>query len=155
MLRNLTTSNRFLLSRYGLAQTRSMSILVDCSKVHVKPDAYGGAGAFAACDIKAGELVEKGIVRVLKNVDGNENPYIFTWSDEIPNKTWANGSGASTFYNTGTEEQSNTHMERDFKNNSFVITATRDIKKGEELLHVYKSKSWRTCFKDDLNDQTE
>ena len=38
-------------------------------------------------------------------------------------------------------------MERDFVNNSFVITATKDIRKNEELLHVYKSKGWRTCFK--------
>eukprot|EP01048_Picozoa_sp_COSAG05_P014691 COSAG05_NODE_1687_length_4280_cov_15.580244_2_plen_135_part_00 len=48
--------------------------LVDCSKVFVKNDAYGGAGAFAACDIAKGDMVEKGIVRVLTNIDGNENP---------------------------------------------------------------------------------
>mmetsp|Transcript_33650 Transcript_33650/g.71811 ORF Transcript_33650/g.71811 Transcript_33650/m.71811 type:complete len:156 (-) Transcript_33650:379-846(-) len=121
--------------------------LVDCSKVEVHADEYGGAGAFAACDIRQGQEVERGIVRVLTNVDGNENPYVFTWSDEIPNVTWATGSGASTFYNTGTDEESNTHMERDFRANTFVITATRDIYMGEELLHVYKSKAWRTCFK--------
>jgi len=28
-----------------------------------------------------------------------------------------------------------------------VIKATQDIKAGQELLHVYKSKMWRTCFK--------
>ena len=106
----------------------------------------GGAGAFAVCDIKQGEIVEKGIVRVLTNCDGNENPYVFTWSDERPNKTWAIGSGCSTFYNTAEEADANTHMERDFTNNSFVITATKDIAKGDELLHVYKSKKWRTCF---------
>ena len=33
--------------------------------------------------------------------------------------------------------------ERDFANNSFVINATKDIKAGDELLHVYKSKGWR------------
>ena len=102
--------------------------------------------AFATTAIKAGELVEKGIVRVLTNVDGNENPYVFTWSDTIPNTTWACGSGCSTFYNTAEAEKANTHMERDFENCSFVITATKDIAQGEELLHVYKSKGWRTCF---------
>jgi len=40
------------------------------------------------------------------------------------------------------------HMERDFANCSFVITATKDIAEGEELLHVYKSKGWRTCFQE-------
>ena len=39
------------------------------------PLRYGGAGAFATVDIKKGELVEKGIVRVLTNCDGHENPY--------------------------------------------------------------------------------
>lgn len=78
--------------------------LVDCSRVMVKNDAYGGAGAFATVDIASGSLVESGIVRVLTNCDGNENPYVFTWSDVLPNTTWAIGSGCSTFYNTCEEE---------------------------------------------------
>ena len=65
--------------------------LIDASRVYVKADAYGGAGAYAAAAIPAGSLVEKGIVRVLTNVDGNENPYVFTWSDVLPNTTWACG----------------------------------------------------------------
>jgi hypothetical protein len=64
----------------------------------------------AACDIVKGDVVEYGIVRVLTNCDGNENPYVFTWSDQVPNTTWATGSGASTYYNTGPEESANTHM---------------------------------------------
>ena len=130
---------------YGVG-ARAISNLVDCSRVVVKPDAHGGAGAFAAVDIEAGGLVESGIVRVLTNVDGNENPYVFTWSDERPNHTWATGSGCSMFYNTS--ESPNTHMERDFDASSFKITATRDIKQGEELLHTYKSLQWRKCFAD-------
>lgn len=44
-------------------------------------------GAFAACDIKEGELVEKGLMRRLpEGFDGNTCPYIFTWSTERPNK---------------------------------------------------------------------
>ena len=85
--------------------------LMDCSKVRVKADKWGGAGAFAACDIAKGEVVERGIVRVLTNCDGNENPYVFTWSDDMPNTTWAAGSGASTYYNTCADEKlANTHM---------------------------------------------
>ena len=38
-------------------------------------------------------------------------------------------------------------MVRDFAKNSFVIKATRDIPAHAELLHVYKSKKWRACFK--------
>ena len=44
-------------------------------------------GAFAAVDIKEGELVEKGLMRRLpEGFDGNTCPYIFTWSTERPNK---------------------------------------------------------------------
>ena len=121
--------------------------LVDSSRVYVKNDEYGGAGCFASVDMAAGAEVERGIVRVLTNCDGNENPYVFTWSDELPNTTWALGSGCSTFYNTTEEGSANTHMIRDFANKSFSIVATRDLKAHDELLHVYKSKKWRTCFK--------
>ena len=43
-------------------------------------------------------------------------------------------------------------MERDFANNSFVITATKDIAAHAELVHVYKSKKWRACFQE-LNNE--
>lgn len=125
--------------------------LVDCSRVFVKNDSYGGAGAFATCNIRNGELVEKGIVRRLTNVDGNENPYVFTWSDVVPSPTWAVGSGCSTFYNTAAEDKANTHMKRIYDEDRFEIYATKEIAAGEELLHVYKSKKWRQCFKP-LND---
>ena len=39
-------------------------------------------------------------------------------------------------------------MIRDFEHSSFRIIATKDIKAGDELLHVYKSKGWRECFSD-------
>ena len=84
---------------------------VDCSKVYVDtssfstPDNYFD-GAFAKVDIKKGELVEKGIVRRLsdsnnKSFDGQKNAFVFTWSDDKPNYTWAIGSGCLTFYNSG------------------------------------------------------
>lgn len=118
--------------------------VMDMSKVFVKKDSYGGAGAFALVDIKEGEFIEKGIVRLLP-LDGNINPFVFTWSEGEPRK-WATGSGASIFYNMC--EDPNTHMVRDFKKNSWEIFATRDIKKGEELTHVYISATWRKCFED-------
>lgn len=119
--------------------------LVDMAKVYVKPDAYGGAGAYARLPIKKGELVEKGIVRVHEGLDGNKCPFVFTWSEEEPRK-WASGSGASVFYNMS--EDPNTHMTRDFAANTFEILATRDIAQDEELTHVYISATWRECFAD-------
>jgi hypothetical protein len=37
--------------------------------------------------LASGELVEKGIMRRLpEGFDGNQSPYVFTWSNERPNK---------------------------------------------------------------------
>lgn len=118
--------------------------LVDASKVLINPDKFGGAGAFARKAIKKGELVERGIVRVLP-VDGNVEPFVFTWSEGEPRK-WAHGSGASIFYNMS--ENPNTHMTRDFAKGTWKIHALRDVAEGEELTHVYISSTWRTCFAD-------
>lgn len=109
-------------------------------------------GAFAAVDIKKDELIEAGVVRRLPDgFDGNSCPYIFTWSTERPNKTWAMASGCAPYYNTCKEGTSNTRMVRDFEKDDFEIFANEDIKAGDELLHTYISLKWRTCFSD-LND---
>jgi predicted aldo/keto reductase-like oxidoreductase len=120
---------------------------VDSSKIYVKPDAYGGMGAFALEPFKKGDLIEKGIVRVLSpyGLDGNEAPFVFTWSDDEPRK-FAAGSGASIFYNMS--EEPNVHMTRYYDDDRFEMHATRDIAKDEELTHVYISSLWRKCFVD-------
>jgi len=119
----------------------SVKGLVDFDQVYVQEDKYGGAGVFARCDIKKGALVEKGIVRECK-VQG-ESPFVFTWSEGEPRK-WAAGSGASIFYNMSANP--NTHMTRQFDKHTFQMHALRDIKKDEELTHVYISATWRKCF---------
>ena len=96
-----------------------------------------------------GELVEKGVMRRLPDgFDGNTCPYIFTWSEERPNKVWGMGSGCSAFYNTAKEGTANTRMVRYYDEDRFEIFATRDIEPDEELLHTYVSLTWRTCFAD-------
>ncbi len=103
----------------------------------------GGAGVYAACDIGEGELVELGIVRRLPTgFDGNQSPYVFTWSHD--RTQWAIGSGCSTFYNCSTDP--NTKMVRNFETDTFEIHALRAIRRGEELTHTYESLSWRACF---------
>lgn len=122
-----------------------------CSNVYVKESSLSNTdnvfdGAFANKSFKKGEIIEYGIVRILPdNFDGNKSPYVFTWSDEIPNKRWAMASGCAPFYNTSIKDK-NVNMERDFINNTFKIIADRDIQKDEELLHTYKSLQWRECF---------
>lgn len=129
---------------------------VDCSKVYVDTSTYSTKdnlfdGAFAKVDIKKGELVEKGLMRRLsdnqnKSFDGNKNPFVFTWSDDIPNYTWAFASGCASFYNSGLPENTNTQMKRFFEEDRFEIYATKDIKAGDELTHTYKSLEWREVF---------
>lgn len=109
-------------------------------------------GAFAAVDFKAGDLIEKGVVRRLPDgFDGHTCQFIFTWSTARPNKTWAMASGCAPYYNTCKEGTSNTKMVRDFENDTFEIFAVNDIPKDEELLHTYISLGWRKCFSE-LND---
>eukprot|EP00929_Paragymnodinium_shiwhaense_P020038 TRINITY_DN13485_c0_g1_i1.p2 TRINITY_DN13485_c0_g1~~TRINITY_DN13485_c0_g1_i1.p2 ORF type:complete len:177 (-),score=34.11 TRINITY_DN13485_c0_g1_i1:269-799(-) len=121
--------------------------LIDCSKVYVKKDQWGGAGAFAAEAIKKGELVERGIVRRLP-VDGNESQYVFTWSEGDSRDVWASGSGCSVFYNANIDGGENTEMHRYIAEDKFEIFAIKDIEKDEELTHLYKSIEWRNCFKE-------
>jgi len=129
---------------------------VDCHKVIVSQSSYSTEdnvfdGAFAIYDIAEGELVEKGIVRRLsdkdnRGFDGMNHSMVFTWSDDIPNDTWAFASGCATFYNTGLPGDCNTRMVRYFDEDRFEIFATKPIKAGDELTHTYKSLSWRTVF---------
>ena len=104
-----------------------MDGLVQCGKVFVAESSNKGVGAFAACAIREGEVVERGIVRRLPSTfDGNSSPYVFTWSED--RTVWAIGSGCSTFYNCS--ETPNTEMKRDFKNDTFEVIALRAISKG-------------------------
>ena len=125
---------------------------VDCSSVYVSDSLFSTPenlfdGAFSSKDIQKGSMVEYGVMRRLgKTFTGMNNPYVFTWSDDIPNNTWAFASGCATFYNSDTEEKSNTRMLRYFDEDRFEIYATKDIKKGDELTHTYKSLEWRTVF---------
>lgn len=123
---------------------------VNCHNVSVRQSTVcEGHGVFANKDFSEGEVVETGIAKVLNNCDGHENPVLFTWSDQIPNKTWATCSGCAPFYNS--TKTPNCQMERDFVNNTFMIKAVCPIKKGEELFHTYRSLEWRECFSDIKN----
>ncbi len=137
---------------------------VDCSKVFVDTSTFSTYNnvfdcVFAKVDIKKGELVEKGLMCILSNnskvFNGYKNPYVFTWSDDKPNYTWAIGSGCSTFYNTSLDSQVNVKMIRYFKEHRFEIYAIKDIKAGDELTHRYKSLGWCNIFTSLYNNLLE
>ena len=120
-----------------------MNTLIECSKVSVRQSNIknAGLGAFANTFIKKDEIVEYGLVRLV-DCDGHNNPYLFTWSED---KTkWGYASGCATFYNSKID--SNTCIIRDFEKLKYKIIAKKDIQKGEELTHTYRSLKWRKCF---------
>lgn len=125
-------------------EEREQMGLVNCSKVYVSKSQYG-LGVFARQAIKAGEIIETGLMVRLVNVDGNENPHLFTWSDD--RKTWASGSGCLPYYNH-TSTKPNMKKIGDLKADTMVVVALRDIEKDEELVSTYYSAAWRKCFAD-------
>jgi len=119
-----------------------MNKIIDCNKVYIDKCEYG-YGVFAKNNIKKDEIIEKGIVTILNEVDGNINPHLFTWSDD--RKVWACGSGCLPFYNYS--DNPNILKIGDLKKNTLNVVALTDIKKGEQLKNTYMSKKWRKCFK--------
>lgn len=119
--------------------------MIDCSNVRVGQSQHG-YGCFARKPFKAGDVIERGLMYRLVNVDGNENPHLFTWSDD--RKTWASGSGCLPYYNHSFNP--NIKKVGDLKHDTMTIVALRDIAKGEELCNFYMSSPWRKCFKDQL-----
>lgn len=128
---------------YNETERKSMG-LVNCSKVYVSKTVYG-LGVFAHNHIKSGEIIETGLMYRLVNVDGNENPHLFTWSDD--RKTWAAGSGCLPYYNH-TSGEPNMKKIGDLPNDTMVVVALKDIERDEELFSQYYSASWRKCFSD-------
>ncbi len=125
-------------------EERNAMGLVNCSKVYVDKSQYG-YGVFAKKDLVQGEIIETGLMMRMNNVDGNENPHLFTWSDD--RKTWAAGSGCLPYYNH-TSGEPNMKKHGDLIGDTMVVVALRDIKAGEELVSQYYSASWRKCFSD-------
>jgi hypothetical protein len=111
-----------------------------CNSVYTK-ETENGHAVFANHDIKKGELIERGLARIVP-LDGNDCPYCFTWSED--RTKWALCSGYATFYNTS--KTANTVMNRDFEKYTFEIYAKTDISKHTELTHTYRSLGWRKCF---------
>ena len=117
--------------------------LVECDKIIVKETEDKGLGAFTKVKILKDFLVEKGVIRRI-DYDGNQNPYLFTWS--VDKDVWGFASGCATFYNTSLEP--NCKLIRHYDTDTFEIYALRDIEANEELTHKYQSLEWRECFKE-------
>ncbi len=118
-----------------------MNKYIDCTKVYIDRSEHG-LGCFAKNDIKKDEIIENGIMMIINGVDGNDNPHLFTWSDD--RKVWAAASGCLPFYNHS--ENPNIKKIGNLKNNTIKVKALKDIRKGDELRNTYMSNKWRKCF---------
>lgn len=121
---------------------------VNCTKVYVDHSAHG-RGVFARQALRAGEVVETGImVRLRGAVDGHVNPHLHTWSDD--RTVWGAPSGCVMFYNHS--DAPNVRKIGDLARDTIVVVALRDIAAGEELRSTYSSAAWRDCFRGRLCD---
>lgn len=128
--------------------------IVECSKTVVLPHpSWGGYGTFATEDIAAGEIVEWGLHRRIDGLHGDSCPFVFTWNssgERNPDgNMWAMGTGDVGFMNS--DVPANARVYRLYGAYRYVIVAKRDIRKGEEVMHLYVSSSWRKCFAEDEN----
>ncbi len=120
-----------------------MNSYIDDSKVYIdKSEVCEGLGVFAKENIYKGELIERGIVTRLINVDGHENPHLFTWSDD--RTVWGCGSGHLPFYNH--DVLGNAKKVGNLDADILEVVATEFIPAGTEIMAPYYSKSWRKCF---------
>ena len=118
-------------------------------KIIVKESPVHGLGVFAAVDLAAGDTLERCAYIVIDDDDLQEenrlNDYLFTSPDAATDYLVVMGCGM--LYNHS--DKANASWEVDETDNRFLrFYADRDIKAGEELLHVYKSLQWRKCFAD-------
>tara|TARA_B110000046_G_C13017365_1_gene409471 strand:+ start:145 stop:522 length:378 start_codon:yes stop_codon:yes gene_type:complete len=119
--------------------------MIDCANVYISNSTVcEGIGCFAKIEFQKDDIIEIGIATIMTNCDGNENPHLFTWSNDMPNNTWAITSGCAPYYNC--TKDPNIRMIRDFKKNTFSFIALQNINKDDELFHTYKSINWRKCF---------
>jgi len=124
----------------------------DCSKtVVLSHPTWEGYGVFAVQDIKAGEVIEYGLMRAINSLNGDKCTYVFTWNKDGRRKAegnrWCMGGSHSMFMNS--DNPANARMYRLYDGYRYVVVAKRDIKAGEEVMHLYASSSWRKCFVED------
>jgi len=114
---------------------------IDCSNVYIDKCKFG-YGVFARKNFKKDEIIEFGMMYRLKNVNGHENPHLFTWSDD--RTVWAGASGCIPWYNHS--DTPNIKKVGNLKDDTMFIIALKDISKGEQLCNTYFSAKWRKCF---------
>jgi len=104
-----------------------------------------GRGVFALRDFKKGEVLETApviIVPATSVPDDGEAPdgYLLDWDPETEGEEHCMPLGYIMMYNHSSTP--NIALENDMEELYMTVTATRDIKKGEELCWDYACELW-------------
>ncbi|MGC6484565.1 MAG: SET domain-containing protein [Candidatus Puniceispirillales bacterium] len=114
------------------------------NKITVADSPIHGQGVFALVDIKKGEVIERCPYIVIDDDDLQEenrlNDYLFTSPDASTDYLVVMGYGM--MYNH--DDNANSEWEIDQDNRFVRFTATRDIKKGDEIFQNYGEEYWKT-----------
>lgn len=104
-----------------------------------------GRGVFALRDFKKGEILELApVIPVSKRnvIDNGEAPdgYLLEWDGIYEDEEYCMPLGYVMLYNHS--QSPNIILDQDFENYIMLVTALRDISKGEELCWNYNCDIW-------------
>jgi uncharacterized protein len=103
-----------------------------------------GRGVFTTRNIRKGEIVEvaPALPMSKKHVPDDATPdgYVLDWDEDTKGQEYALGLGYIMLYNHS--KTPNIELETDMEEETFTVTALRDIKAGEELLWDYGCDIW-------------
>lgn len=123
--------------------------LIQPKKLQTRKSDLGGYGVFAAEDISEGEVVEEATFVRMKY----RTSHVFTQEIEqicypmpcscdtcrIVGQQLCLSSGYIDLYNHGDEEEQNVRFDWQKKDGVIAVVSTKEIKKGQEVLHSYGS----------------
>ena len=113
------------------------------TNVELKSSCAGGRGAFATKDIKKGEVVEACPIIIEKRSNVPYHSTIDNYVFSTKNKDeLAVAFGYCSMFNHRNDPSVTWKMDED--NKKLVLTALKDIKKGEELFVSYGNNYWET-----------
>ena len=113
-------------------------------KIEVRKSLIHGYGVFAKGNIKKDELIEECFYIVQPSINPYNADYLFKWQEKGNFKFNVLPLGFGCIYNSSKIlNENNAKWETDEKNNIFIFTSVKLIKKDEEILTYYGDKWWK------------
>jgi|APGre2960657404_1045060.scaffolds.fasta_scaffold98537_1 SET domain-containing protein len=111
-------------------------------KVFVQPSSIHGLGVFAAQDITSGEIIEKAPILKLdiQEKDALLADYRFWWEQDGKRIYYVLALGYGSLYNHSSNPSG--YFTNNIEDYTIDFIATKDIKKGEEILVDYGGEEY-------------